>query len=832
MSTSSVADRVIVSLDAPAARDPEVAGHKAATLARLKSEGFAVPRGIVLTRAGCERILAASGLGPGALPEAVAAAVIPAEVQRDLSASLEGFDGAALAVRSSGLAEDLPGASFAGQYETVLGVRGADALADAVLRCLGSAFSARVAAYAHRMDGRAPMAVLIQEMVQADVAGVAFTANPVTGDPETLVSAVRGLGDRLVGGEATSDEWVVRDGRAERGSGSEDAIDADAARRIADLAARVEATLGAPQDIEWAIAGDELFLLQARPITALPRKPEIDPPTVGYWMKDDGHYPMPLTPFGASVYIPAIVAGVTPMCDDFGVLFEGIDQRSLGGEVYMRPIPIGGKESKAPPWWVLWLAARLAPPLRRRARIADEAIRSGLADRLVDRWYGEWRDAFRQGGAALRARNLRALSDDELLGHLEEAIDLLGRGQTVHFSLFGPYVLGTYELGVACQELLGWSPLEALTLLTGTSEASSAPGRALAGLAESIAVRPEAREVVERDAGALLTRMRAVAPDIAAAIEGYLDDHGHRTLSYDPGDPTLAERPELLAGLLRDRLGRSPAGAGTIPGETGRAEALARARAALVQRTAGERDRFEQALAAAERVYPTREDNIALVDNVPAGLLRYAMVEFGRRLAERGVIAGVEDAAFLEVEELRGALQGGASDLRSVVARRRAERAWVVAHPGPASYGEDPGPPPDLRGLPPALRHVMSALMWMMGIMIKPAPVELADGQVAGIAGSPGRHTGPVRIIRDETEFGRLRLGDVLVCPITTPSWSVLFSQAGALVTDGGGVLAHAAIIAREYGIPAVVATKDATRRLTDGQLVTVDGSAGVVSLA
>jgi len=834
MFTPTVADRVLVGLEDPAAQDPEEVGHKAATLAQLQSKGFSVPSGVVLTRSACERILAAAGLSSGATAADVEAAQIPPDMLQELAAVIEDLGGGgarALAVRSSGVAEDLPGASFAGQYETVLDVRGADALADAVRHCLGSAFSARVVAYAHRMDGRAPMAVLIQEMVQADAAGVAFTANPVTGDPETLVSAVRGLGDRLVGGEATPDEWVIRVGQAERISTPEDAIDPATALRVAEVAARVETALGGPQDIEWAIAGGELYLLQARPITALPVKPAIEPPGVGYWTKDDGHYPMPMTPFGASVYLPALIAAVAPMCNDFGALFEGIDQRSLGGEVYMRPIPVGGKEGKAPSWWVLWLAARLAPPLRRRARIADKAIRSGLADRMVDRWELEWREAFRAGNGTLRARDLRAMSDDELLGHLADLIAHMRHGQEVHFSLFPPYVLRIYELNMACQELLGWDSLETLALLTGTSAASSAPGRALADLAEVISARPEARVVVERNAGDLVIGMRAVAPDLAAAVEAYLEEHGHRTLSYDPGDPTLAERPELLAGLLRDRLGQRPAGPGIIPGEIGRGEAIARARVGLAQRTAAERDRFEQVLAAAERVYPIREDNIALVDNAPGGLLRYAMLEFGRRLAERGVIRAAQDAAFLEVDELRQALQGRQPDLSAIAARRRAERAWVIAHPGPSSYGEDPGPPPDLRGLPPALRHVMSAFMWTMGIMLEPASTEAQDGQISGIPGSPGRHTGPVRIIRDESEFGRLRPGDVLVCPITTPSWSVLFSQAGAIVTDGGGVLAHAAIIAREYGIPAVLATRDATRRLRDGQLVAVDGALGVVSL-
>jgi pyruvate,water dikinase len=215
-------------------------------------------------------------------------------------------------------------------------------------------------------------------------------------------------------------------------------------------------------------------------------------------------------------------------------------------------------------------------------------------------------------------------------------------------------------------------------------------------------------------------------------------------------------------------------------------------------------------------------------DNVPSGLLRYTAIEIGRRLAERGAIAHAEDAVFLEEEELRTALHGQPRDLHDLVAQRRAERAWVIAHPGPASYGQAPSEP-DLRGLPPALRHITGALLYFLELSQPVA--EAHDGGMAGVPGSPGLHTGPARVIHDESEFSRLRPGDVLVCPITSPAWSLLFAQAGAVVTDGGGVLAHAAVIAREYAIPAVLATGDATRRLRDGEIVTVDGTAGLVRI-
>jgi rifampicin phosphotransferase len=179
---------------------------------------------------------------------------------------------------------------------------------------------------------------------------------------------------------------------------------------------------------------------------------------------------------------------------------------------------------------------------------------------------------------------------------------------------------------------------------------------------------------------------------------------------------------------------------------------------------------------------------------------------------------------------VRTALRDGTDQLELVIRRKR-ERAWVLAHPGPASYGKDPGPPPPFASLPPEARLANEGFLWAVDRIIGPEARAQrgANGAVTGIPASPGSYTGPVRVIRSEAEFDRLRAGDVLVCPVTSPVWSVLFPSIGALVTDNGGVLSHPAIIAREYGVPAVVATESGTSVLRDGQVVTVDGTAGVV---
>jgi len=243
------------------------------------------------------------------------------------------------------------------------------------------------------------------------------------------------------------------------------------------------------------------------------------------------------------------------------------------------------------------------------------------------------------------------------------------------------------------------------------------------------------------------------------------------------------------------------------------------------------RMRFKALLENATSVYPLREDNVLLTDNLPAGLIRRVLLEAGRRLSERGQLSRAENAAWLREKELRDALGGDAAvDLAKRVARRRAEYAWVRAHPGPDTLGAPALEPPDLRGLPEAARRINQAVIWGLGQEL--GPRASATGQtVAGLPVCAGKHTGIVRVILGESEFERLRAGDVLVCKITTPAWSPLFAIAGAVVTETGSLLSHAAIVAREHGIPTIIATGNATRKLRDGDVVTVDGTSGIVTL-
>ena len=344
--TAGIGSRLVVPLSHVTRADAPSVGQKAANLGDLRQAGFAVPDGVVLTTRAWETILA-GGEHVEATPGAIKHAAIPEGLMSELIEALRRFGERPLAVRSSGVAEDMPGMSYAGEYETVLDVRGEDELRRALKTCWSSAFSDRVAAYQGQTPHRpVAMAVLIQPMVSAEAAGVAFSANPVTGArDEMVINAVRGQGERLVSGSVSPDQWLVSADEAVAQATPERAIDVDQARAIAQLAREVERHFGCPQDIEWAIAGGQLSLLQARPITALPPA-QVEPPP-GYWEREVSHCPKPFAPFCASLEVPTVNAGFRAMFDEFGFLLETLQLGEIKGWAYIRAVPISDPELRS-----------------------------------------------------------------------------------------------------------------------------------------------------------------------------------------------------------------------------------------------------------------------------------------------------------------------------------------------------------------------------------------------------------------------------------------------------------------------------------------------------
>lgn len=776
------------------AGDARKCGHKAASLAALLERGFEVPPGFVIP--------------VGVTPD-------PAELARALDAVGPG----PFAVRSSGVAEDLDDASFAGQYETLLDVA-APSVADAARRCVASADAAHVEVYAGAANTPATgMAVLVQRMVPADAAGVAFSADPISGDRSVVViNAVRGLGDRLVAGEVHGDLWRVGPEGAAVGQQPHGAIDPQTAEAVATIARRIESLRGAPQDIEWARADGKLFVLQARSITALPTAPKFEIPK-GTWEKDAAHFPVPVCPFAASTHLN--MGSERGLMPDVGLVPDEFVPAIIGHEFYIHIEPDDGG-AKAPPWWVIGIAARLVPSLRRKMRRADELFRAGYFEELPRRWNATLADEQR---AELRRRatvDLAALGDAELFAHIRELRAFTITSMRLHFELMFPHAIGTHELCRACEQLLGWDVSKTSRLLAGLSIASAAPVRQLERIADLARDRPRAREVIETGGMRVVERLREVDPEVHDRIADFLGFWGLRTFGPDCSAPNVADRPDLVASSLAQLIRE-----GGLPDlEPERQRVIAEARAGL--RSADDRRRFDDALTYAELVYPIREDNVILTDQMVIGLVRRAGLEAGRRLVARGLVRKVDDAMMLGVDEIEDHLARG-EDARPLVDRHRSELAWVRANPGPAHYGAAPAEPPSLRGLPKSGRRLNEALLFLMAQEVT-NPQPQTDGVVRGIAASGGTYRGRVRVINSVEELHRLRAGEVLVCPSTCAAWMMVFHRAGALVTDYGSVLTHTSIVAREHRLPAVVGTHCATTVLVDGEEVIVDGTLGTVT--
>jgi rifampicin phosphotransferase len=730
----------VVALSEAALLDPSLVGAKAANLGRLRSAGFPVPPCFVVTTAAKGHLREASSR----LLEAAAAL------------GAERF-----AVRSSGAAEDLEDASFAGQYETFLNVS-PEGLSDAVERVFASASASRVYAYkeahAEATGGTsAPgMAVLVQAMVEADSAGVAFSANPVTGRRgEVVVTAVRGLGEGLVSGEATGDEWVVRGTSASCTRASEAAITAEQAAEIAALARRVEEHFGSPQDIEWAISGSELYLLQARPMTALPQRVEWKPPRPGYWMRN----------FRLGEWLPD---AMTPLFADWllGVIEGGYlrgMRSTVGTAVPFRYAALNG--------WYYTTLPEVSPRLLARALIESRG-------RMVPVMWN----------ALIRVNNDPVGADRAVLGRLAD------RWRTE--------ILPRYRRTVAtAQERAGSAtPAELVGIV---DEVGTAAGEYLF----SLAIVGGSAWKMEAALAKFVRRNLAGRGDFGpqALLRGLPGmDTGtppHAVQSVDWYRPTLGElgfEGENPDGRARQR---------EVAAERKAAEGACRA--VLVDRPEL-LSRFDALLEVAQR-YAVLRERQARDFTLAWPLLRSCALRLGEILATRGTIDAAEDVFFLTRTELEAP-----GDSRDAVADRR--QRWQRQRRLAA--------PLDLGTPPRAIRRLMHGA----AEAARSRPVS-SDAVLVGEPASPGLATGAVRIVRGPEDFRDFRDGEVLVARLTAPAWTPLFGLAVAVVTDGGTLAAHASLVAREYGIPAVVGTGDATLRLRDGQAVTVDGGAGTVEL-
>jgi pyruvate,water dikinase len=761
-------------------------GGKAGGLVPLVHAGLPIPPGVV-----------------------VPAEATDADVDRLSTEVARHFAGTTLAVRSSGVTEDLVDASFAGQFETVLDVVAEpEAIAAAIRRVRSSVVGAHVTAYAaHRSRA---MAVLVMPMIDASAAGIAFTRDPVSGADRVVIEAVAGLGHRLASGEESGERWIVEEGA--RRIADLGVLDAPTAGAIAALARRCEEIGGAPQDVEWALSGGRVMVLQTRAITThdvepIPMHDEAPP---GPWEWDSTHNRVPMTPLAASMFMPAFERGSRRLVEHYGAPFDHMTMRTINGYLYIQIVPPIGKPGiPPPPAPIMRTMFRLIPALRRRERVAQQAMVQRTDRRLVDQWRTEVRPATEAKLAEWYDTDLQTLAGEELA-------DLLVEAAEEQRSTFGwnmvtdPYYLVPMADLFDFVHTKGLGGLETVTrLLAGSSRGEYRDS--LGSLAA--ALTPELRAEIADGNGDLFERIAAIAPAFAAAYRRHLRAHGQRIMGFDLIDRTMLEVPAVELGRLV-----------TLPPDedpTPDAQALAaELRSGL---PAADARRFDDLLADARATYPIREEGEA-VHARTMGAVRLIALEAGRRLVAAEQAMDPAHVCFLELDEITGWLVTG-DGVGATIGLRRGQRQWALGYTPPRFFGGHPTVP-DPKLFPPNVGRIMSIFSLVMAHDSRPS--DLPDG-ADGVAASPGTYTGPVRIVRGSDDLDRVRSGDVLVAPITTSPWEIVFPHIGALVTEGGGLLSHPAIVAREYRLPAVVGCEGATDRFRDGQLVRVDGTTGTV---
>ena len=801
------------------ALDPAEVGGKAASLARLAAAGFAPPAFFVLTAAA----FAPGKGGPRAAPG----------LKADLAAALAALGPGPYAVRSSGRAEDGAEHSHAGQFDTLLNVPAAGVQA-AARRVWLSGFGDTVATYRARMTGagaEAP-AIIVQRMIDARAAGVAFSADPVSGRRDLVViSATAGLGDRLVAGEVDGEDWQIGPEGVTGAPEAPQVLTPDEARAVADLARRAEAAFGAPQDIEWALDGAGLHILQARPITTALRAAPI--PDDHLTIFDNSNivesYPGMVSPltysFAVHVYARVYRAFVRLLgvseatVADHGAVFDNMLGR-VDGRVYYN---LGN--------WYRALALLPGFALNRAHMETMMGVSEPLPAEMTAHIGPPPATGWRRGVEYLRLvrvgagllwqaillprtrRGFQARLDAALSGDLDlsraNATRLAAEYRTIEATLLdrwdAPLVndfLCMIAFG-ASRKLLGrWLGEAGLNLhndvMIGQGDIVSAePPRRIAAIAAQVRAAGLTGALAEQGLAAL-----EGAPAIRAEVAAYLERFGDRcTEELKLESLPLGDDPTGLVRAIVAHAGRAA---------TPRHQAAEPDWAALFPRQPVKRA-IARAVIGWTKARVRDRENLRFERTRIFGHARRVFLALGREFAARGLIAAPRDIFYLTTQEILGAVEGfGLSpDLAGIIALRRDEDAA-------SAHRLDPPERIAVRG--PAIAPVWTDTA---------ATRETGRARIA-TGCSAGQVEARARVIRDpRTEA--LEPGDILVARHTDPGWIAVFSNASAIVVERGSLLSHSAIVAREMGIPCVVGLKAATQWIVDGERLRVDGAAGKV---
>ncbi len=843
-----------------------IIGPKAASLCRLYELGARVPPCFFVTtdafrshlRSGDLRLQIAADLGAKSedlhatlqqIRELIAGTPLPDYVREQVATAYERLGAGSVAVRSSATAEDLPGHSFAGQYETVLSVTSLEGCLDAIKRCWASLWTERAYEYRARNGiehEQVAMAVIVQQQIEPEAAGVVFTLDPVTGSPSRMViEACAGLGESLVSGHVTPDRIVLRKKNfglirqtIPSGESREPVLDADSAERLARQARRIERKLDGPQDIEWAIRDGDLWFLQARPITALPEPKPWEERQVWTNLNLGEVVPDVMTPMTRSMIEPMFAPLFGSILRLVGAdLTRGQIVGFVAGRLYFNVntgVAAGMPFNQGPEKWAR-ASTLMGGEQNRLFELGEiDLCEEDLPDlgfswfRYILSWprivltiiahrpsRGEaFKASLRAQGDALSQMDAKAMTTEKLASFIGEI--LAGRLANTDLLFLGPSAAGLPVLEKVCRNWLGD---EDLTLTYRLFAAQGGIADTQAGL-DLWQLGSLAHENSETE-GLLRSNARwdQLRPQLErtehgrrllAAWDRFMTEHGHHCGGeLELRNARWSERPDYILDLLRGYL-RSIDRADPLANQ----ERLAAEREQL---TAQCRDRlknpikralFDWAIRNARKVAVDRENwKNEAVRHIAA--FRGLLLELGGRLANRGVLRDRDDIFFLKIPEVEPVVGGTADfDVAERIAQRRAEYERHCAMT----------PPPVVVGRFDPLKH-------------RPPEIDTAAKLLKGTAVSPGMATGKARVILRTDDHQHVEAGEILVAPSTDPAWTPYFLPAAAVVMDLGGILSHGAIIAREYGIPAVANVGHASKIIQTGQTIEVDGDKGLVRI-
>lgn len=557
-------------------------------------------------------------------------------------------------------------------------------------------------------------------------------------------------------------------------------------------------------------------------------KPSFQPPGPGVWLLDAAHCERPRSRYMNVLFEKLFPEGFRRGFERYGSLLETIEYKPVESYPYLSFRPLGAPPDAkgTPPKWLFKLLVMLHPALRKRCKRAAEVMEQRVWREDIARF---WRElpAEEAKMRELGAVELGALSDAELVAHVERVNALAEHRILQHFEEAAVTMLPVGDFVAHVRAWTKASVREALAPLAGSSPASVGGTRAMGDAADAIRSDTAARLVLEEEkpAAEVLTVLRSRPGAVGDSVSKLLDRYGDVVVAgHDLSEPTLREMPDLVVATLRAR----------VAADGGRSlESIDAERAAseLRSRTPeAQRPEFDDLLREARAAYPLR-DARAAVDFWAIGVLRRTLLEVGRRLEASGRITRQDDVFDFSSSELLLALRGEGGPSSAELGARAHWRRTGKVDDAPAFLGGTPGEPPPAEWLPRGAARAARGFATYIEAIDHVARPGDKNGPVRGVGASAGRRTGRARLVKSAADFAKLRQGDILVAPITTPAYNVILPLLGGVVTDRGGLLSHPAIVSREYGFPGVVGARDATVRIPDGALIEIDGDAGTVKV-